>query len=358
MDPSGTAQGARVQAEAEVSDLRADPALVAASYDAHCHAHLDDTHEGVAAMESLFERVSGVALMSTGEGDWDRIQAAAAKARAGGSAGSVRCLLGVHPWFAHRYAGEGDGWLEDLRARLVGTPGACIGEIGLDKQWVTPDTGRVEYDAQLEVFKAQLELAAELRLPVSVHCVRAQGDLQAILSAAKALPPTIYLHAFGGAVGTVQQLCKSKKFGDRCARALPRAHTEAARCARVVRCSSDGACAMRCQAVLWFRALRQHALEEDAGCDRRCATRQAAARERPRLGRGKDRVWRRRGRCGARCHAQGIRRGEARTAAPVAAAARATQRTARNALTSFCCLCVRTVRARRPPLRAGHGNAA
>eukprot|EP00793_Prasinoderma_coloniale_P003241 PRCOL_00005876-RA len=215
MDPSGTAQGARVQAEAEVSDLRADPALVAASYDAHCHAHLDDTHEGVAAMESLFERVSGVALMSTGEGDWDRIQAAAAKARAGGSAGSVRCLLGVHPWFAHRYAGEGDGWLEDLRARLVGTPGACIGEIGLDKQWVTPDTGRVEYDAQLEVFKAQLELAAELRLPVSVHCVRAQGDLQAILSAAKALPPTIYLHAFGGAVGTVQQLCKSKKFGDR-----------------------------------------------------------------------------------------------------------------------------------------------
>ena len=191
------------------SALVADSALVALAVDAHCHAHLDTSTEGRESMVAVFGRVRGMAIMSTGEGDWDAAQAAAA------AAGNVRCLLGVHPWFAHHYAGTGGAWLKELRARLQAAPGTAVGEIGLDKQWVTPDTGRVEYEAQLEVFKAQLALAAELGLPVSVHCVRAQGDLQKILGEAEALPPTIYLHAFGGAVGTVQQLCRSRKYGDR-----------------------------------------------------------------------------------------------------------------------------------------------
>ena len=124
---------------------------------------------------------------------------------------SVHPLLGIHPWLAHRYAGRVD-WLHTLNSSLErGVLG--IGEIGLDKQWRTPDTGRVEYQAQREVFVAQLELAAARQLPVSIHCVRAQGDLYEALSALKRLPPAIYLHVFGGAAGTVEQLVRSKRFG-------------------------------------------------------------------------------------------------------------------------------------------------
>ena len=126
----------------------------------------------------------------------------------------VRALFGVHPWFAHKYAERLD-WLDELSERLLSSPGSAVGEIGLDKQWRPPELGEVQYEAQLKVFKAQLTLAAERSLPVSIHCVQAQGDLQELLRSAPRLPPTIYLHAFGGARGTVEQLVKARGFGER-----------------------------------------------------------------------------------------------------------------------------------------------
>lgn len=105
--------------------------------------------------------------------------------------------------------------MSQLRETLISSPGSAVGEIGLDRQWRTPDTGAVEYQAQRDVFQRQLSLAAELQLPVSLHCVRAQGDLYRALYEAPQLPPTIYLHAFGGARGTVEQLVRSRRFGDR-----------------------------------------------------------------------------------------------------------------------------------------------
>ena len=177
-------------------------------YDAHTHIHLNTSVEGQASMQNLLTKLAGAALMSTGDEDWDTVMTAVV------GSPTTRCLFGVHPWFAHRYAGQ-TAWIDQLRDRVLMTPGSAIGEIGLDKQWRTPDTGQVEYDAQREVFDAQLMLAAELALPVSVHCVRAQGDLYQSLASASLLPPTIYLHAFGGARGTVEQLARSKSFGDR-----------------------------------------------------------------------------------------------------------------------------------------------
>jgi hypothetical protein len=40
---------------------------------------------------------------------------------------------------------------------------------------------RTSVALQIEVFKAQVELARELERPVSIHCVRAFGELQDIL---------------------------------------------------------------------------------------------------------------------------------------------------------------------------------
>ena len=178
------------------------------TFDAHTHLHLDQTEEGRRASDALLSQLKGAALMSTEPPDWARAAQLAQRHP------HVRCLFGVHPWFAHSYADQ-LSWLDQLRDHLRETPGSAIGEIGLDKQWRPPGLGVVQYEAQLKVFKAQLNLAAELALPVSIHCVRAQGDLQAILSAAPRLPPTLYLHAFGGRRGTVEQLVKAKGYGGR-----------------------------------------------------------------------------------------------------------------------------------------------
>ncbi|RLN33617.1 hypothetical protein C2845_PM03G29870 [Panicum miliaceum] len=51
-------------------------------------------------------------------------------------------------------------------------------QIGLDKGL----HGRtIDFREQVKVFRRQLELAKELERPVSVHCVRAFGDLLEIL---------------------------------------------------------------------------------------------------------------------------------------------------------------------------------
>ena len=157
-------------------------------------------------MKELGVRLGGIALMSTQPADWELL------AKCTHAYPQVHSLFGIHPWFAHHYSTDHQ-WLDDLRERLISTPNAGVGEIGLDRKWRPPDTGQVEYQDQIAVFIAQLHLAAELSLPVSIHCVHAQGDLYRILNTIAALPPVIYLHAFGGAKGTADQLIKSKKFG-------------------------------------------------------------------------------------------------------------------------------------------------
>ncbi len=177
-------------------------------YDAHCHVHLDQSIEGRERAQRLLNTIGGASVMATGDQDWDQALEAA------GYAENAHCHLGIHPWFAHRYAGQ-IGWLEALKERLIESPQLSVGEIGLDKKWRSPEGGKVEYEAQLEVFQAQLQLAGELCRPISVHCVKAQGALFKTLDEASLLPPTIYLHAYGGAPETVKQLLRSKRFGDR-----------------------------------------------------------------------------------------------------------------------------------------------
>jgi Tat protein secretion system quality control protein TatD with DNase activity len=81
----------------------------------------------------------------------------------------------------------------------------------LDKVAKHPETGQ-RYDAQrqMEAFKAQWVLAAELGRPVSVHCVRRHGAIiDFFLDQAKqsdiAWPPSVVLHAFTGSVDTAKR---------------------------------------------------------------------------------------------------------------------------------------------------------
>jgi TatD DNase family protein len=182
----------------------------------------------------------GMALMSTHPRDYKSVlQLSIDLPRQVGSNYQVEVVpcLGVHPWFLHELsdadlapasllpeAGVDDdatatvttaspkaAWLAELEELLFLNPNAIVGEIGLDGFHFDPTTKDLvsPMDRQVEAFRWQLELAARLRRPVSVHCVQAFGSMMQVLSDAKRqrlLPPKLYFHAFGGKAGTLQQL--------------------------------------------------------------------------------------------------------------------------------------------------------
>ncbi len=103
-----------------------------------------------------------------------------------------KCVLpsfGLHP----RYIAErSTGWQKSLIAHLDAVPSA-VGEIGLDR-WIenfnSPD--------QEAVFTAQLRIAAERNLPVTIHCLRAWGRLHELLTKHSSPLRGFLLHSYGG----------------------------------------------------------------------------------------------------------------------------------------------------------------
>ncbi len=107
--------------------------------------------------------------------------------------------FGYHPWYLSERT---PNWLNNLERFLDEVP-AGIGEIGLDR-W-KPD---LPYEPQEEVFVAQLRLAAERNLPVSIHCLRAWGRLHELLSEHPRPARGFLLHSYGGSVEMVPGFAK------------------------------------------------------------------------------------------------------------------------------------------------------
>lgn len=110
----------------------------------------------------------------------------------------VYAAVGWHPE-------EAENWDENsLPAirELAKQPKVCaIGEIGLDYYWDTTYRER-----QKEMFRAQIELALELDLPVIVHDREAHGDSLEIVRDYPALRGVF--HCFSGSVEMAQELLR------------------------------------------------------------------------------------------------------------------------------------------------------
>lgn len=112
---------------------------------------------------------------------------------------NVFALVGTHPEFAAVYGDrEADFYLDASRHRKV----IGIGEIGLDYYYETP-----EREVQKRAFVAQLELAHEAKLPVSLHIRDAYGDLIEILRQNKHyIQHGMLMHCYCGSKEFVKEL--------------------------------------------------------------------------------------------------------------------------------------------------------
>ena len=164
-------------------------------YDAH--NHLQDGRFGGRQNELLAAcKKIGVARMvvnGTCESDWPHVLQLARENKI------VLPSFGCHPWHLDKRTPD---WLQNLGKYLDAIPGA-VGEIGLDR-WKPG----LNYAGQEEIFLAQLRLAAERNLPVSIHCLQAWGRLLELLQKNPRPVRGLVLHSFGGAVEMIPALAK------------------------------------------------------------------------------------------------------------------------------------------------------
>jgi TatD DNase family protein len=157
--------------------------------DSHCHLddeQFDNDRDDV-VRRALDAGVEVMLAIGTGDGPPD-LDAALRLAE---QHDAIFATVGVHPQHAAQVS---TATYEDLRERLRHPKCVGIGEIGLDYYWKPFDKQQ-----QLSVFTAQLRIAADAGIPVSIHTRDAWQDTIAILRehwAPTRLP--CVLHCFTG----------------------------------------------------------------------------------------------------------------------------------------------------------------
>lgn len=169
-------------------------------YDAH--NHLQDEwllpHLERIAADLANAGIAGAVVNGTTPDDWPQVSALATRFS------WVIPSFGVHPWDCGNRPPD---WLARLESRLAVEPRAHVGEIGLDS-WMldraAPDDPRLAglrrapLAEQIEVFTAQLALAAADNRAASIHCIDAWGALFDTLKDAVRPDRGFLLHAYSG----------------------------------------------------------------------------------------------------------------------------------------------------------------
>jgi TatD DNase family protein len=171
--------------------------------DTHCHLNLSVFQDD---LEAVLDRAweSGIERILVPGIDIETSQSAVALAE---QYGNVYAAVGIHPSSANTWKEDSLGILRDLAAH---PKTVAIGEIGLDYY-----RDRAPRPLQRELFRAQLELAGELELPVIVHNRDSFNDVWLELGAWQealtcsgttlAQHPGV-LHSFDGNASTGQQV--------------------------------------------------------------------------------------------------------------------------------------------------------
>ncbi len=158
--------------------------------DSHCHLAGEEFE---ADLPAVIERAqaAGVqgALVILSAGD-EREQQRASRVRELWP--DVRFSVGIHPHQAGQHAADIEQGIATVAAEAMRWHAVAIGEIGLDYHYdFSP------HDVQQDVFRRQLRLARERRLPVVIHTREATEDTFAILREHEAATPVVF-HCFTG----------------------------------------------------------------------------------------------------------------------------------------------------------------
>lgn len=164
-----------------------------ALFDTHCHLQdprLDEIRD------ALLERARAVGVThlvccGTREGDWGPVLDLA-RNRA-----EILPMLGLHPWYVREAA---PSWRSELE-RLARTDRIGIGECGLDFAIEDADPALQE-----SAFRAQLAMARDLDIPVSIHCRKAWERLLAVAREVGLPPAGAVVHAYSGSPETAREL--------------------------------------------------------------------------------------------------------------------------------------------------------
>jgi TatD DNase family protein len=145
------------------------------------HAHLDGCETPAAELLERARDAGVERVITVGSGvDSCRTSLAIAHRETG-----VFAALGIHP---HQAGGDEASRLEELRELLADDRAVAVGETGLDfyRDWAP-------HQRQRELFASQLELAADLGMPVVVHNRDADAETADLLAG---FGGTVVLHCF------------------------------------------------------------------------------------------------------------------------------------------------------------------
>lgn len=143
--------------------------------DAHMHLVPDEVF-----LKARQRGVDMFFLNATSQSDWQQVLDVSERIL------GVYPCLGIHPWYVDTAVGN---WEDELIDLLRSHPLAMVGEIGLDK-------GRPNYLLQQDIFRRQLQIAADLNRPVHIHCVKAWDEMLEIIGEFRDVK--MLLHRFSG----------------------------------------------------------------------------------------------------------------------------------------------------------------
>lgn len=168
------------------------------------HTHLDGT-EFDADRDEVMERAraAGVSKVFLPAIDLKSVETVLAVSRK--YEGYAYPMIGLHP---EEVGADWENVLHKMREYIVpGHPFIAIGEVGLDFYW-TRDNER----EQLAAFERQVEWSVETRLPLMIHCRKAQNEMVAVMRRYQNELPGGVFHCFTGNEKEAEQLLEFQNF--------------------------------------------------------------------------------------------------------------------------------------------------
>ena len=116
-------------------------------------------------------------------------------------------MAGLHPEEVRADWQQQTEAIRRLLPQLIEAGGVAIGEVGLDYYW----SREFEHEQQ-EAFECQVKWSVETRLPLMIHCRKAQNEMVAILRRYERELPGGVFHCFTGNAHEAEELLRFERF--------------------------------------------------------------------------------------------------------------------------------------------------